>query len=473
MRWAKRRATAAAYCHHRAARDFRARGRLHHSDEHDDSLPPSLLCSLRAGAAAARRRLGRPRRRAVDHGRPAAARASRRRAWTARCGIFRRLGVDRAARVGFLEPDWRRRAVAQQAGRLRRQEPRTIRATPGRRSTAWWARRVRHGLKVMISISMPAPIWATGQTRTPNPLWKPSVPSSPTSPRPSPRRYAALADHYGDLQRAQPGRLAPAPERPQGPVRAAPLPGHGARRRTRASRRSTPARSCSWASSRPAAARGRGAEREHPAADLLRAMACRDTALPPDAPRPLQGLQADPADAIGHHPYQLLTSPFMRSTQPRRRRDQRQPQAAADDRPPHPPARVPPGPGRRLNVYYTEFGYQTSPPDPFAGVSLAPSAASSSRRPTWSGAAPGSRRSTSSGSPTAAIVGSGARRFEEFQSGLLFRNRRKKPAYRRLLEPVRDHRQPVLGPGAPRRLHTVRVEHKRTAAAATGSWPRC
>ena len=29
-----------------------------------------------------------------------------------------------------------------------------------------------------------------------------------------------------------------------------------------------------------------------------------------------------------------------------------------------------PGRGRRLSVFYTEFGYQTTPPDPFAGVSL-------------------------------------------------------------------------------------------------------
>ena len=77
-----------------------------------------------------------------------------------------------------------------------------------------------------------------------------------------------------------------------------------------------------------------------------------------------------PADAIGHHPYQLLTSPFRRSIN-------RYDAAINDSRK---LLRVidrltrlralRPGLGRRLNVYYTEFGYQTSPPDPFAGVSL-------------------------------------------------------------------------------------------------------
>ena len=142
-----------------------------------------------------------------------------------------------------------------------------------------------------------------------------------------------------------------------------------------------------------------------------------------------KGFKQIPADAIGHHPYQLLTSPFRHSIH---RFD-----AAIND------SRkllrmidrltrlraFRPGLGRRLNAYYTEFGYQTNPPDPFAGVSL-----SAQRRYLQQAAYVVYRsprvkeinqfRLSDGASPERA-----SRRFEEFQSGLLFRNRRKKPAY--------------------------------------------
>ena len=61
-----------------------------------------------------------------------------------------------------------------------------------------------------------------------------------------------------------------------------------------------------------------------------------------------------------------------------------------------------------------------------------------------------------------AIVGSGARRFEEFQSGLLFRNRRKKPAYDVFSNPFVITGSRFWGQIRPGGSHTVRVEHKRT-----------
>ena len=88
------------------------------------------------------------------------------------------------------------------------------------------------------------------------------------------------------------------------------------------------------------------------------------------APGPCRGFRTPRADAIGHHPYQFFMPPGSHS--PHR-----------DD------AAIGDGPrllrfldrlvgrgglvsarGGKLDVHYTEFGYQTDPPDPYAGIPL-------------------------------------------------------------------------------------------------------
>ena len=103
---------------------------------------------------------------------------------------------------------------------------------------------------------------------------------------------------------------------------------------------------------------------------FLRAMACVDRSLRPITGGRCANFRPVPADAFGHHPYKFFGSPRVRSRK-------------GDD------AAI--GDGRRLlrlldrlqargrivkptrgrfSVFYTEFGYQTDPPDPFAGISL-------------------------------------------------------------------------------------------------------
>ena len=89
---------------------------------------------------------------------------------------------------------------------------------------------VRHGLRVMISISTPAPVWASAEP-------EPRQPAVEAARRPvrrvHRRRGPALRGPrrpLGHLQRAQPGRLAAAPERPLRPGGPPPVPGHGAGR---------------------------------------------------------------------------------------------------------------------------------------------------------------------------------------------------------------------------------------------------
>jgi hypothetical protein len=208
--------------------------------------------------------------------------------------------------------------------------------------------------------------------------------------------------------------------------------------------------------------KGRGAKVNIRPLIFYRAMACRDGRYRRMRRGQCKDFKPIPADAIGHHPYQLLTSPFLHSTN---RHD-----AAINDS--RKLLRVidrltrlralRPGFGRRLNVHYTEFGYQTSPPDPFAGVSL-----STQRRYLQQAAyvvwrSPRIKEINQFRLTDGAIVGSGARRFEEFQSGLLFRDRRKKPAFDIFSNPFVITGSRFWGQVRPGTSHTVRVEHKRT-----------
>jgi hypothetical protein len=57
-----------------------------------------------------------------------------------------------------------------------------------------------------------------------------------------------------------------------------------------------------------------------------------------------------------------------------------------------------------------------------------------------------------------AIVGSGLRRFAEFQSGLMFRDRRKKPAYAVFANPFVISKDRFWGQVRPGGAHSVRVQ---------------
>ena len=187
------------------------------------ALPLALLVAARA----ARRRVGRPHRGALDHGRPAAAEREP--------GGGRPRDADVPVRWAWTGCGSRRSGARSRRRPTRAPSPPASTASNHADSRYAWGpfdrvvdSAAHHGLKVMISISMPAPIWATGQTRTPNPLWKPSVAEFAAFSEAVAKRYAALRRPLRHLQRAQPGRVAAAPERPQGPVRPAPLPQHGA-----------------------------------------------------------------------------------------------------------------------------------------------------------------------------------------------------------------------------------------------------
>jgi hypothetical protein len=374
--------------------------------------------------------------------------------------IFRSLGVDRLRVSAF----WNQLAPSPQS----RVKPAGFDGkNPNDARYAWTpldrvvTSAARHGLKVMVSISMPAPIWATGPTRRPNPLWKPSVPEFADFSEAVTRRYGALADHYGISNEPNQGVWL----QPQSDRRGLFAP-HHYRNMVLASypriKAHDPGSTVLIGELASSGRRGRGATVNIRPLLFYREMACRNARYRRKRGGRCRDFRPIPADAIGHHPYQLLTSPFRRS-------ENRYDAAINDsrkllrtiDRLTRLGA-LRPGLGRRLNAYYTEFGYQTSPPDPFAGVSLRTQRRFIQQAAYVVWRSPRVKGINQFRLTDGAIAGSGARRFEEFQSGLLFRNRRKKPAYDVFANPFVITGSRFWGQVRPGEGHTVRVDHKRT-----------
>jgi hypothetical protein len=165
-----------------------------------------------------------------------------------------------------------------------------------------------------------------------------------------------------------------------------------------------------------------------------------------------------PIDALGHHPYQFFQPPNRASINPHdaaigdtgrllRVVDRLVRQRALDPRR-----------GRRPSVFYTEFGYQTNPPDPFAGVRLGTQSRYLQQAAYVAWRTPRVRSLNQFRLTDGALDGSGVRRFREFQSGLAFRSGRRKPAYRIFPHPFVITGNRFWGHVRPGGRHTVRVQ---------------
>ena len=226
-----------------------------------------------------------------------------------------------------------------------------------------------HGLKVMVSISTPAPIWATGAPARKNPVWKPNARDFADFAQAVATRYAKYVDHYGIsnepnqqqwLQPQSEGGKFVAPHVYRAMVQAA-YP------RIKAADPTSTALIGELAS---IGSRVRGVRRGVRPLAFLRTMACRDSRYRPLRSGPCAGFTPVVGDAIGHHPYQFLLRPDDPFAQRRRGGDRRRPPAAAGcSTGSAGPATCARPTSRKFNVFYTEFGYQTDPPDP-SGVPL-------------------------------------------------------------------------------------------------------
>ncbi len=319
-----------------------------------------------------------------------------------------------------------------------------------------------HGIRIMVTISTPFPVWASREPERDNPLWKPQPDEFAAFTTALVTRYADYVDHWGISN--EPNRAAWL--QPQADRRGRLISPHLYRSLVQAAYpRIKELDPDSVALVGELAATGsreaRGATAHQRPLRFLRAMACRDRANRPLRSGRCTGFRPVPVDAVGHHPYQLLLPPSHRS-------EDRDDAAINDgprllrtlDRLTRVGALSTPD-GQPLDVFYTEFGYQTNPPDPFAGISLADQRSYLQQAAYLVWRTPRIRGLNQFRLTDGALDGFGAERFREFQSGLLFRSRRPKPAFRIFRHPFVITGDRFWGQVRPGGAHTVQVEYRR------------
>ena len=396
---------------------------------------------------------------------------------------FRSLGVDRLRVSAFWDQ------IAPRPGR--RNKPRFDAANAGSAKYNFSnldrvvRSAVQHQLKVLISITTPAPLWATAEPGRHDRQWKPKPDEFALFSRAIATRYGRWADQFAILNEPnQPGWLQPQSDR-----RGYYAP-HHYRRLVRASfpaiRAGAPRATILVGELASSGSVNRGPDSSIRPLAFMRAFGCVSRSFRPVRSGRCRGFRRPRADAIGHHPYAFFTHPSKRS----RHRDD----AAIGD-------------GRRLlrfldrlvrvgglrsarggklDVHYTEFGYQTDPPDPYAGISLR-------RQRRWLQEAahvawrtPRVRSINQFRLTDGRVLpGGGFAAYREFQSGLMFRNMRAKPAFRSFRHPFtarrRDGRVRLWGHVRPGGRHRVTVERRkgkgwkrvaRVRTGRTGYWQR-
>jgi hypothetical protein len=207
---------------------------------------------------------------------------------------------------------------------------------------------------------------------------------------------------------------------------------------------------------------GTGAAKSIRPLAFLRAMACVNRSYRPVRSGRCRNFKPVPADAIGHHPYAFFTSPATPSRHPDDAAigDGRR-LVRALDRLARRGGLSRPG-GGRLSIYYTEFGYQTDPPDPFAGISLARQNRYLQQAAYVAWRTPRVRGLNQFRLTDGVVYDEpGPARFREFQTGLLFANRRKKPAFRSFPHPFVISRGRFWGQVRPGGAHQVAIQVRR------------
>ena len=320
-----------------------------------------------------------------------------------------------------------------------------------------------HGMKVLISISTPIPYWASQAPKTKNPVWEPDPRQFAAFAYSIAARYGEVADQFAILNEPNQGAWL----QPQS-LGGKPVSPHVYRALVRAGypaiKMGAPKATVLVGELASSGRDDPGLTRPIRPLRFLREMGCRDARFHKVRSGRCKGFRPVPLDAVGHHPYALFQSPLQRS----RDRDDA---ALGDwrglektlDRLVAVQALKPSGP--RLPIYYTEFGYQTDPPDPFAGIPLVrqsrwlqDAAYVAWRTPRVAGL---NQFRLSDGK----IRGAGALAFREFQSGLFFTNGKAKPSARTFANPIVARPGGVIW-GEARRggSHEVTIERRAPAS---------
>lgn len=225
------------------------------------------------------------------------------------------------------------------------------------------------GLRIHLTVTGAGPVWASANPRRGLGQWRPSPLEFGRFAQAVATRYGSLVDMYSIwnepnhpefLQPQSWGRIAYAPHHYRHLVRAS-FP-----RMKRADRTSR----ILIGETQPSGHVRRGAKRPLKPQLFWREFGCRDRRFRPDRRGLCRGFRTGGGEGIAHHPHLIKRSPRRRM----RHRDdislneQRQFQRTID-RLQRLRAIRKVG-GGRFSFWFTEFGYQTNPPDPRSGVSL-------------------------------------------------------------------------------------------------------
>jgi hypothetical protein len=326
-----------------------------------------------------------------------------------------------------------------------------------------------HGLRVLLSISTPVPLWASSKPSLKNPVWAPRPAEFAQFASAVAYRYRLTVDQFALLNEPNQGAwLQPQSQRGQA------VSPHLYRALVHAAypavKLAAPDAQVLIGELAPSGRNDPGPTRPIRPLLFLRTMGCRDAHFHAVRSGRCKGFKPVPADAIGHHPYGVFLSPYVRSHYSDdaaigdwRRLEQTLDRLVAR-KAIKPSARGP------LPIYYTEFGYQTDPPDPFAGIPLA-------RQSRWLQDAayvawrtPRVRGLNQFRLSDGSIRGNGPLAYREFQSGLYFANGKAKPSARTFANPIvvrpSGSRLLVWGQVRPGASHSVSIERRAPGAKA-------
>ena len=298
-----------------------------------------------------------------------------------------------------------------------------------------------NGLSIMLTISTPAPAWATRGVSDPPGLWRPRPDEFALFAEAVARRYGNIVDRYGLGNEANwPGWLQPQRDR-AGRLYAPHLYRQIVQLTYPRLKAVDPDAFVLIGETAPYGNRGGGGQlRSTSPLTFHRALACRrGRKLRRIRNGYCRGFKPVVGDGIGTHPYSLFTPPNRPSL--RNEND-----AGFGDLPVFirgidaitRKGALLPTRGRRFGFYLTEYGYQTDPPDPFSGVPLR----RQSRYLQQAAFIAWKNRRIHEINQFRLTDGPirpelpGLRRFIEFQSGLRFRDFRPKPANETFPHPI-------------------------------------
>src|SRR4051794_1613402 len=292
-----------------------------------------------------------------------------------------------------------------------------------------------HGMRVLISISTPVPYWASAKPSLKNAVWEPKPAEFAQFAYAVAVRYGSSADQFALLNEPNQGAWLQ-PQSLRGQAVSPHLYRALAQAGNTAIKAAAPQATVLAGELAPSGRNDPGVTRPIRPLLFLRTMGCRDPRFRAVRSGGCRGFKPVPLDALGHHPYAIFQSPFQRS-------HYRDDAAIGDwrrleqtlDRLVAKKALKPSSRGH-LPIYYTEFGYQTDPPDPFAGIPL-------SKQSRWLQDAayvawrtPRVKAINQFRLSDGGIHGTGPVAFREFQSGLWFVTGKPKPASRTFANPI-------------------------------------